>query len=138
MVPPSRIQVAENLCLVGVIQHDAVIAVADRHVVAHRQLAGEHQRVADMISNRDITGHHAFIGVHVVDSEPQIAEPIVAEDVVAAGIDEDAIPAEANIVAVHDQARGIPHIDAVAAIVHAQIIAADDRVAPGCGRLSGL
>ena len=63
-----------------------------------------------------------------MDREAQIREAVADEDVVAAGVDEDAVAPEPDRVVANLGAGRVPQIDAVAARVHPLVVAAGDRV----------
>ena len=103
--------------------------VAARLVVPDHQIAREHDRVADVVAGGDVAADLAVVGVHVVDGEADVLEAVVAELVVMAGRDEDAVAAMDHRVADDLGPRRVPELDAVAALAAPQIGAALDPVA---------
>ncbi len=56
--------------IVGVVQHDAVIAITDGCVVDDLYSAGKHDRIAKVVADRHVAGDFAVIGIHVVHRKP--------------------------------------------------------------------
>lgn len=73
--------VAADLGLVCIVQHQAVIAVADGDIAAHLQPVGEHQRVTDVVADRDVPFDDTVVAVHVVDRKAQVLEVVATEGV---------------------------------------------------------
>ena len=63
-----------------------------------------------------------------MDGEAQVAKAVVAEHIVPAGDDEDAVAPEADLVGFDHRARRVPDADAVAALAHLHIVASLDPV----------
>src|SRR6188768_1431159 len=105
-----------------------MLPVAARLVVPDHQIAREHDGVADIVADRDIAADLAVVGVHVVDGEADILEPVVAELVPAAGRDEDAVAAMGHRIADDLGPRRVPELDAITAFAAPQVRAALDAV----------
>lgn len=115
--------------VVGVVEHEAVLAVLLGQVAGHLQPVGEHDRVADVVADGDVVRHPAVVGVHVVDREAEVAHAIAVEDVALARLDEDPVRAVADLV-VDDPGPGrAPDRDAAAGLADLPDLAALDDVA---------
>ena len=68
----------------------------------------------------------------------QVAKPIVAEGILLAAGNENAVAAEADVVVLHDCARGVPDLHAVAPLVHSEILPPADLVAAHQGSRGAL
>src|SRR6478752_1457284 len=82
-----------------------------------------------MIADRRVAADLAVVGVHVVHGEAQVAEAVAEEAVLPAGEREDAVPAEADVVALHPRAWRVPDRDTVAVQRHLPAAPAGDDVA---------
>ena len=81
-----------------------------------------------MVAGRVVAADGAFVRVHVMHGEAQVAKAVVAEHIVPAGDDEDAVAPEADLVRLDDRARRVPDADAIAARAHLPIVPALDPV----------
>ena len=121
--------VAGDLGGVGVVEQQALVAIAEAEIAPHLQAVRIHDGVAGMVADGDVAGDLAVVRVHVVDGEAQVAKAVAAEDVLAAGDDVDAVAAIADVVADHRGAGRVPDLDAVAGLAHPQVLAAGDDIA---------
>jgi hypothetical protein len=108
--------IARDLRTVGVVEQQAVVAIAFREVAAHHEALRIHDRVADVVAEGGVAAHLAVVGVHVVHGEAQVAEAVSREQVAPADAQEDAVAVEADVVALHPRARRVPDGDPVAVL----------------------
>lgn len=111
-------EIPEDVRLVRVVQHHTVIAVVDRDIVPRHDPVRIHHRKTQMVADGDIPRHFGIVRIHVVHSEPQVAEQVVPVGVALRGIREDPVAAKAHLVAFDHRSRRVPDIDPVAAVVH--------------------
>ena len=111
--------VVVNIGIVDVVEHDALVAAADGDVAVYFEAVGEHQDITHIVADGNVVADFAVVGVHVVDSETQVAEAVVFVGVVFAGVGENAVAAFGNVVADNLRAGGVPDGDGVTAFVDA-------------------
>jgi hypothetical protein len=120
--------VIPHFAFIGLVHHNAVVAVIEGQITLDQHIVGIHNRIAEVVTLGNITGNHRVVGIHIVHGKTQVPKAVADEFVVARGVDKHAVAAKADIVADDAGAGGVPDIDAVATVVHALVLAAFDSV----------
>ena len=111
-------------------QHDAVVRIGPRPVVAHDLIAGHHQRQAAAVVVGFVVLPDIVVGVHVVGAVAHVVDAVALEQRTIRHIDVDAVTHETDLVADDPRPHAEVELDAVAALGGRVVaLAGDDVVA---------